>query len=341
MLEVDEVHLAEKPNAARIALVSFDSLGDGLIYLMIAENLRANGYRVTCYGNIAAQLTSWLPQLEVRPYPQSECLQDAFDDYDFVIASPPSFLRRNLSDADVARLRKKWALICQKTPERWYYDHSETASPTLARQLGGLLSCAGSIRFRSFHDESVVEITLEYMRHRMGLDRLSKQVSITAPPGLVHRRYAQRIVVSPDSAGPEKKNWSASGFLKLCQRLVDRGYEPHIVVAPQHHARWERLAAGRFPAPKFPGVGALAAFLYESSLLVANDSGNGHLASFLGIPTVTIYRKKNPLFHWRPDWAPGRVICPKWTVPGIEGSWRWFVTPEMTIKTVETLLSES
>ena len=28
---------------ARIALVSFSSLGDGLIYLMMAENLRLNG----------------------------------------------------------------------------------------------------------------------------------------------------------------------------------------------------------------------------------------------------------------------------------------------------------
>ena len=61
--------------------------------------------------------------------------------------------------------------------------------------------------------------------------------------------------------------------------------------------------------------------------LVGNDSGNGHLASFLGIPTVTIYRKKNPHFHWRPDWKPARVVCPRLVLPGLRGPlWKPFVT---------------
>jgi hypothetical protein len=42
-------------NKARIALVFFDSLGDGLIYLMIANNLQNNDFNVTCYGNVAYQ----------------------------------------------------------------------------------------------------------------------------------------------------------------------------------------------------------------------------------------------------------------------------------------------
>ena len=40
----------------RIALVAFSSLGDGLIYLMMAENLRLNGFAVTYFGNIGYQL---------------------------------------------------------------------------------------------------------------------------------------------------------------------------------------------------------------------------------------------------------------------------------------------
>ncbi|MDQ5942536.1 MAG: hypothetical protein QG572_1352 [Pseudomonadota bacterium] len=47
---------------ARIALVAFSSLGDGLIYLMMAENLRLNGFSVTYFGNIGHQLRAWLPQ---------------------------------------------------------------------------------------------------------------------------------------------------------------------------------------------------------------------------------------------------------------------------------------
>ena len=52
---------------ARIALVAFSSLGDGLIYLMMAENLRLNGFAVTYFGNIGYQLRAWLPQFEIGP----------------------------------------------------------------------------------------------------------------------------------------------------------------------------------------------------------------------------------------------------------------------------------
>ena len=65
---------------------------------------------------------------------------------------------------------------------------------------------------------------------------------------------------------------------------------------------------------------------YESGAVIANDSGNGHLASFLGVPVVTIYRKRNPKFHWRPDWASATVVCPRLTLPGFRGDiWKPFV----------------
>jgi len=51
---------------ARITLVAFDSLGDSLIYLMIAENLRINDYEVTFYSGLIHQMQEWVPQLKVR-----------------------------------------------------------------------------------------------------------------------------------------------------------------------------------------------------------------------------------------------------------------------------------
>ena len=56
-------------DAPRIALVSYDSLGDGLVYLMMAENLRLNGFDVTYYGDSISGLAGWVPQLSIRPYP--------------------------------------------------------------------------------------------------------------------------------------------------------------------------------------------------------------------------------------------------------------------------------
>jgi len=164
------------------------------------------------------------------------------------------------------------------------------------------------------------------MQKRMGLAQLTRTVTLTPPAGLQFRRHPRRIIVSPDSAWPQKKDWPPRAFLKLCRTLQTQGDEPKIVVAPANHERWRKMPGNSFETPVFHDIGELAAYLYESGAVIANDSGNGHLASFLGVPVVTIYRKKNPKFHWRPDWAPARVVCPRLTLPGFRGEiWKPFV----------------
>ncbi len=332
----------ESSGKAKIALVSFDSLGDGLIYLMMADNLQRNGFELTCYGNIAYQMRAWLPGLSIKPYPDADRIEAELAEYDLAIVCPPKFIRANMDEAVTARLREKWLLICQKTPESWCFDHTErircSVAPDKFRQLQGLLNGSGSIRFHGHTDESVVEITLRYLRERMHLENVSKKPPFVAPDGLLHRRHRKRIVVSPDSAGPEKKNWHPASFLKLCHRLKALGYIPEIVVAPVNHASWVKLAGKTFNVPRFDDIGELAAYFYESGVVVANDSGNGHLASFLGIPVVTIHRKQNPLFHWRPDWEPGIVVCPSLSLPwGKTSLWKYFVRPARVAAAVERL----
>lgn len=326
-----------------VALVAFDSLGDGLIYLMMAENLRRNGFDVTCYGNIAHQMRRWLGDLKVKAYPERDGFESAFDGYDLVIASPPQFLRDTMDEQKTEALRQKWLLICQKTPESWRFDHTARLKRRLSaaafEQLHGLMDCSGSIRFKRFGDESAVEMTLRYMQQRMHLKAVSKAIGLTPPEGLQFRRNRKRIVVSPDSAGPEIKNWTPSSFISLCHRLQARGYDPEIVVAPKHHERWAKMAGNVFATPCFPDIDQLCSYLYESGAVIANDSGNGHLASFLGIPVVTIYRKKNPVFHWRPDWGPGIVVCPALTIPWPSGAlWKPFVRPTEVISSLEKIL---
>lgn len=314
----------------RIALVAFSSLGDGLIYLMMAENLRRNGFAVTYFGNIGYQLRAWLPQFAIRPYPALDEMDAALADFDLVIMSPPQFLRDHMDVAITDAMRHKWLLICQKTPDDWRFDLTEakraTLQPAIFARLQPLLNAGGSMRRRAYTTESVVDITLEYLRDVMGLENLARNVPLTPPPHLEFRRHPRRIVISPDSAWPEKKDWPPKSFLTLCRKLQARGDEPKIVVAPANHERWRKMSEGVVDSPVFHDIGELAAYIFESGAVIANDSGNGHLASFLGIPVVTIYRKKNPKFHWRPDWAPARVVCPRLTLPGFHGEiWKPFV----------------
>ncbi|RKT59624.1 ADP-heptose:LPS heptosyltransferase [Azonexus fungiphilus] len=326
----------------RIALVAFSSLGDGLIYLMMAENLRRNGFSVTYFGNIGYQLRNWLPQFEIRPYPTIEEMDSALADYHLVIMSPPQFLRDCMDEAMTEAMRRKWLLICQKTPDNWRFDLGElkrtSLPPEIYTRLKPLLDAGGSMRRREYTTESVVDITLEYLRDAMGLQDLIRNVPLTPPPHLVFRRHSRRIIISPDSAWPEKKDWPPNAFLKLCQKLEKQGQQPKLVVAPANHEHWRNMPGNRYETPMFLDIGELAAYIYESAAVIANDSGNGHLASFLGLPVVTIYRKKNPNFHWRPDWAPATVVCPRLTLPGLHGEiWKPFVFVDDVLKAREAL----
>lgn len=330
---------------AKLGLVAFDSLGDGLLYLMIAENLRLNGYDVTSYGNIAYQMRHWLPDMKIKPYPDPQQFEAELEQYDLVIVSPPQFFRNRMDEQLTRKAREKWLLICQKCPPTWSFDHTERLSRTLDRetfaQIEGLANCSGSIRYRQFTDESAVEMTLQYMLEKMHLPHVRKNVPLSPPRDLVHRRCPRRIIISPDSAGPENKNWTSRSFIRLAHELQARGYSPEIVVAPKHHASWVDMKGNAFPTPCFQDIDHLSSHLYESGAVIANDSGNGHLASFLGVPVVTIYRKRNPLFHWRPDWGPGIVVCPRLTIPWVNGAiWKPFVPMSQVIAAVEDLCSE-
>lgn len=339
--QLDDVNVGLR--GPSIALVAFSSLGDGLIYLMMAENLRINGFRVTYFGDIGYQFREWIPQFEIRKYPLIEEFEEQLSEFDLAIVSPPQKLRDCMDEVTTDRLRRKFVLICQDTPDSWRYDLTETLRSTRTNEvysaLQGLLDSGGSIRHRRFADESVVDITLDYLRSRMHLSRLTRFVPLTPPSGLVKRRSPRRIIVSPDSAWPKKKDWSPRSFLTLCGLLRKHGYDPKIIVAPANHERWRTMQGNDFDTPVFHDVAELAAYIYESGAIIANDSGNGHLASFLGIPSVTIYRKRNPRFHWRPDWAPSAVVCPRVVLPGLSGPiWRPFVMKSDVISALKGLL---
>jgi ADP-heptose:LPS heptosyltransferase len=330
----------------KIAVVSFDSLGDSFLYLLLVYNLHQNNFDVTYFGNVGHQLSEWIPILKTLPYPDIDHIEEALADYDLVIKSPRKLVRNRMeTDSEyLARLKSKYILVCQKAPVSWVCDHTQRLSATLPPDLcdcvNALAKASGSIRFRRFKDESAVDIMCAYMREKMQLCVVSRQVAIMPPPHLRFRHFEKRIIVSPDSAGPEDKNWGKQQFLSLCRQLKSIGYEPVIVVSPANYNEWQLLNRDEFELPLFNNIGDLASFIFESALMVANDSGNGHLASFLGVPVVTIYKKRNPRFHWRPDWSAGKVVCPRLVVKIFNYRvWRPFVSIRQVLAAIFELLA--
>ncbi|MCH9614170.1 MAG: hypothetical protein SP1CHLAM54_11860 [Chlamydiia bacterium] len=133
---------------------------------------------------------------------------------------------------------------------------------------------------------------------------------------LPHRSGGE-VFIHPSSMNP-KKNWRAESFISLAN-LIKRDYDVTFCVSPGEYPSWEWIKAFGFSLPHFPTLVDLKAAMTRASCLIGNDSGLGHLASNLGIPTLTIGATKSQLRLWRPGWATNSIITPNVPLPNFKG----------------------
>lgn len=145
--------------------------------------------------------------------------------------------------------------------------------------------------------------------HFLELHNGSRENRIRIPTRLHYRCNARRVAIHPTSAF-EKKNWEPIKYLELAKRLENRTYEPVFIMSRQEKLVWERIVNGRFALKGFSTLDHCASFLYESAYFIGNDSGCGHLASNLGIPTLSIHGRSGNSRRWRPAWGTVLVVTP-------------------------------
>ncbi len=117
----------------------------------------------------------------------------------------------------------------------------------------------------------------------------------------------------------EKRCWPKEKFLKLATHLLKKGWAPALCMSPMERISWEpylKTASSEISCPCFENLGELASYIYESGLFIGNDSGLGHLASTMGIPTLSIFARRSYSRLWRPGWGVGKVVCPPHVLMG-------------------------
>jgi heptosyltransferase III len=260
-----------------IALISSFCLGDTLINLVLANNFLRDGYQIELFGDYAYALRDWFPQFKINPL-LSVVAQDSLKGYDYVIHMYESELSQQLAT--------------------WH-----PASIVLS----------DSIHYRD--DMTMTDIQVKLCRLEFGLERLKRENDITPLPGLGYRNYPNRIIVHPTSS-LKRKNWPAKKFIKLAKMLQREGFENCFIVSEKERRDWLWVEQEGISLPFFRSLSDVAKFIYESGYFIGNDSGIGHLASNLGIPTISIILRKGVAKQWRPSWAPGKVVLsPNWLNP--------------------------
>lgn len=110
------------------------------------------------------------------------------------------------------------------------------------------------------------------------------------------------VVIHPGAGSPHKC-WPAERFLELIALLRGGGRAVQVLLGEVERERWGGEVIARFAKAadvQEPGSYVdLLARLSGASAFVGNDSGPGHLAGVLGVPTVSIFGPSNPA-RWRP-----------------------------------------
>ena len=272
---------------SRVAVVAARGLGDGLLSLILSNNLMRSGHLVTSYSTILCQMQDWFPEHTIASFDEID-----FSTIDHVIAADHSLIRKT---------DEKTTILLERE-----FDKS-----------------------KSMVDNLVI------VSAKLGLEATS-ETGILPPSHLQHRKYEKRVILHPMSTA-EHKNWHPERFRALASQLSKIGFEPVLCVGPQEKSLWPE-------AQTFSTISDLAAYIYESGALIGNDSGLGHLASLLNIPTLSLFARKSYSRLWRPGWNSGIVVTPQIPLIGApmkQRYWKNFLTVPRVMKNFKHLVKKS
>lgn len=275
-----------------VAVMPERGLGDSVVIMIIAANLQQAGYDVTYFSDYAYQLRNWFPSIIVKPYPSFEEHEKVFAEFDKIFI-------------DIGRRDICFDAKHHQNLKYFFFNAAkEFADESLSMELMHKTFLIGAIS----NAITLVEKTVVFCRDVLGLAEASSANGMVPLAGLQYRKYPKRIVIHPTGT-KISRCWPPKKFVKLARILQKREWQPVFSVSPAERQAWKAIIKDEFLLPEFPSVSDLASFLYESGYFIGNDSGPGHLASCLGTPTLTIWRKFKER-RWQPGWNGGILVLP-------------------------------
>jgi len=162
-------------------------------------------------------------------------------------------------------------------------------------------------------------------------------------PLILKKKLKKLHVTIHPTASNSERNWGKEKFLKVAIKLINIGCSVSFTMHHSETKEWEYIKKYGIELPKFVNLTQTAAYIYNSSIFIGSDSGLGHLASNLGVPTISIFVRKSHSLNWRPGWSHGKVISPINILPGRalrQKIWKPLITPNMVIKAFKLLIKE-
>lgn len=143
---------------------------------------------------------------------------------------------------------------------------------------------------------------------------MAQMLQSIAARGLGLGRSGGAVLLHP-GAGSGKKCWPPERFLELTNLLKDAGLNVAVILGEVELERWPAAQINQFaeaaelrrPDTLIDLMDAIAG----ASVFVGNDSGPGHLAGIMGVPTISIFGPKDPA-RWKPLGPRVAVVQGEW-----------------------------
>jgi hypothetical protein len=225
-----------------VAILPCRGIGDGLLMMIAAEQLRQGGHEVMVVHPRLPELRDWFPHHQFTAehfFSEDEWIVAENDNTDRIALLKMSY-RSNLTIFYPTYSFRKHGPL---TPKDRTFERDLSMAENIARSTASLLS----------------------------LEKFSKDNGIVPPPGLTHRLHRQRVVIHPGSSTP-MKNWLHEKYEEVARNLERRGYEP--VFLPRFRSLSD-LAAFIYESGFVIGndslLGHLASNLQIPTVIVADD----------------------------------------------------------------------
>ncbi len=288
-----------------IAYISSPALGDTLIGLVTVNNLIRNGYQIDVYGDFAYALRDWFPAMQIYPF---------------------------FSLEEQKRLAKYTTVL---------HMHERELSHALAAWHPHSIVLFHEPLFKFLLSE--VDMQVIVCQYQLGLSDVVRHNNMRPPLNTVAHKYKDRVIIHPTSSSL-LRNWPPQKFMQLASNLKLLGYMPHFIVAGSERNEWANIINNEFSLLSFASLNAVAICLYESGYFIGNDSGIGHLASNVGLPTVSIIIRQGLAKHWKPSWSHGEVVMPPfWLNPRSirEKFWKQCLSVKMVLAGFDRLVTKT
>ena len=288
----------------RLAFIMSPRLGDSIIAMVVVYNLHLQGYQCVVYSKFLVMLKEWFPWCDIRPIPDAETAQREWPEFTMLLHTYPHDV---LYDARL-----------------WHPQVKVLADNPL-------------------HNSRVINMVdtqLLMLREEFGIENPERSNGIQAPAGCSLRKNYFRVVLHP-TAAMKVRYWLPNRYIVLANKLRKLGFHPVFITTESERAATAWIEKAGFERACFATMGQVAQFLYESGWFVGSDSGLGHLASCMGIPTVSLHQRAKVRKRWRPGFAPneGLIACVNLIYkPWKERFWKYFITVGMVVRAFKSLV---